>query len=148
VVVEVFASLLWLEMGSFDEIDIDSDGVLTREEVRVRAAEFFGNQVADLVVDNVFAVADSNQKGYITPLDMMVVRFVASDTLNHVVTQDELGVMQQVAAEVLDKRCSSNDVKNMVQAMYEVLDVDSSGCITRDGAMSVIGEVKRRSLLM
>jgi Ca2+-binding EF-hand superfamily protein len=148
VVVEVFASLLWLEMGSFDEIDTNSDGVLTREEVRVRAAEFFGIQVADLVVDNVFAVADSNQKGYITPLDMMVVRFVASDTLNHVVTQDELGVMQQVAAEVLEKRCSSDDVKNMVQAMYEVLDIDANGSISREEALSVIGEVKRRSLLM
>ena len=148
VVVEVFAALLWLELGSFDSIDLNGDGVLTRDEIRHRAVEIFGSEVADLVVDNVFSVADLDQKGYITPIDMMVVRFVASDMLNHVATQDEMCVMQKVASQVLDKRPSHFDVKKVVGQLYEVLDVDSSGTIDREEAMNAIGEVRRRSLLM
>ena len=46
--------------------------------------EIFGSNTADLVVDSVFGVADLNQKGVITPVDMMVMQFVASDMLDHI----------------------------------------------------------------
>ena len=147
VVVEVFSALLWLELGSFDSIDLNGDGVLTRDEIRLRSAEVFGSEVADLVVDNVFSVADLDQKGYITPIDMMVVRFVAGDMLKHVATKDEMCVMQQVVSKVLDRRPSQIEVKNVVSHLYQVLDVDSSGTINREEAMRAIGEVRRRSLL-
>jgi hypothetical protein len=146
-IVELFSALLWLEMGSFETIDKDGDGVLTREEVRQRSAEVFGEEVADLVVDSVFSVADLNHKGFITPIDMMVVQFVASDMLNHVVSYEELGVLQKVASEVLGKRPSHIEVKNVVQTLKDVLDIDRDGNINREEAMKAIGEVKRRSLL-
>jgi Ca2+-binding EF-hand superfamily protein len=146
-IVELFSALLWLEMGSFETIDKDGDGVLTREEVRQRSVEVFGEEVADLVVDNVFSVADLNHKGCITPVDMMVVQFVASDMLNHVVSHEELGVMQKVASEVLGKRPSHIEVKNVVQNLKDVLDIDRDGNIDREEAMKAIGEVRRRSVL-
>ena len=146
-IVELFSALIWLKLGSFDTIDKDGDGVLTREEVRERSVSVFGEDVADLVVDNVFAVADLNAKGVITPLDMMVVQFVASDMLNHVADQEELSVMQKVASQVLGKRPSHFEVKTVVQNLKAVLDLDGDGKITRQEAMKVIGEVKRRSVL-
>jgi hypothetical protein len=57
VIVELFAALLWLEIGSFDTLDINGDGFITRSEVRPRAVEIFGEDVADLVVENFFSVA-------------------------------------------------------------------------------------------
>jgi hypothetical protein len=76
VIVECCSSMLWLNMGSFDMIDENGDGVLAREEVCKRAMGVFGGDVADLVVDDsVFGVANLNQKGFLTPVDMMVVQF-------------------------------------------------------------------------
>ena len=146
-IVEAFAALLWLEMGNFESIDTDGDGVLTRMEVRNQAVKVFGEDVADMVVDSVFGVADLNHKGYITPVDMMVVQFVATDLLDHVATEEELCAMQKVASEVLGKRPSHIEVKKMMKDLKDVLDVDKDGRIDREEAMKVIGEVKRRSLL-
>jgi 5'-nucleotidase len=147
VVVEAFAALLWLEMGSFETIDTDGDGVLSRDEVRAQAVKVFGEDVADMVVDSVFGVADLNHTGVITPVDMMVVQFVATDMLDHVATNEELAIMQKVASEVLGKRPSHMNVKKMMKDLKDVLDVDKSGHIDREEAINVIGEVKRRSLL-
>jgi hypothetical protein len=148
ILVETFSALIWLELGSFDKIDANGDGVLTREEVKNRAMEVFGSDIADLVVDSVFGVADLNQKGVITPVDMMVMQFVASDMLDHIATADEIAAMQRVASEVLGKRPSHIEVKQMVKDLKDVLDIDGSGSIDRKEAIKAIGEVKRRSLLM
>jgi 2',3'-cyclic-nucleotide 2'-phosphodiesterase (5'-nucleotidase family) len=148
ILVETFSALLWLEMGSFDTIDENGDGILTREEVKNRAMEVFGSDIADLVVDSVFGVADLNQKGVITPVDMMVMQFVASDMLDHIATDDELAAMQRVASEVLGKRPSHIEVKQMVKDLKDVIDIDGSGSIDRKEAIKAIGELKRRSLLM
>jgi 2',3'-cyclic-nucleotide 2'-phosphodiesterase (5'-nucleotidase family) len=148
ILVETFSALIWLELGSFDMSDANGDGFLTREEVKNRAMEVFGSDIADLVVDSVFGVADLNQKGVITPVDMMVIQFVASDMLDHIATADEVAAMQRVASEVLGKRPSHIEVKQMVKNLKDVLDIDGSGSIDRTEAIKAIGEVKRRSLLM
>lgn len=148
IVVELFSAAIWLEMGSFHDIDLNGDGVLTHNEVKARALQLFGEDVADVVVDNVFSVADGDQDGIITPLDMMVVRFVARDMINHVTTGEELEAFQKIASEVLDKRPSHEDVSRTMQALKDVLDIDKDGKITREEVMSSIGEVRRRSLLL
>jgi 2',3'-cyclic-nucleotide 2'-phosphodiesterase (5'-nucleotidase family)/Ca2+-binding EF-hand superfamily protein len=148
IIVELFAAAVWLEMGSFDDIDTNGDGVLTHDEVRLRALEIFGDDVADLIVDNIFSVADGDRDGIITPLDMMVVQFIASDMINHVATEDELQSFQKVASEVLDKHPTHEQVRKTMEALKDVLDVDKNGKITREEAMKSIGEVRRRSLLM
>jgi Ca2+-binding EF-hand superfamily protein len=148
VIVETFAALLWLKMGSFETIDKDGDGILTRDEVRSRAMEIFGDDVADLVVDSVFGVADLNNTGVITPVDMAVVQFVASDMLDHIATGEELAAMRMVASEVLGKRPSHIDVRKVVGELKNVLDMDKDGKIRREEAMKAIGEVRRRSLLI
>lgn len=148
VIVELFSAVVWLEMGSFESIDTNGDGVLTHDEVRARALEIFGDDVADLVVDNIFAVADGNQDGIITAVDMMIVQYVASDMINHVTTGEELEALQKVASEVLGKQPTHEQVRKTMKVLKEVLDVDRDGKITREEAMSAIGEVRRRSLLM
>ncbi|CAJ1955575.1 unnamed protein product [Cylindrotheca closterium] len=147
VMVEMFSAMMWLDMGSFSEIDTNGDGVLTREEVRERATKVFGKAVADLVVENVFAVADVNNNGYITPVDMMVINFAATDMKKHIGSDNELGAMQEVAADVLGKRASSIEVQDMLKAMMQTLDSDASGNIDRAEMINVVGNLHRQSLL-
>jgi 2',3'-cyclic-nucleotide 2'-phosphodiesterase (5'-nucleotidase family) len=148
VIVEAFSALLWLEIGSFDELDTDGDGFITRNEVLGAARRIFGDDVADLVVDNVFSVADCDGDGRISPLDMMVVKFVARDMHNHVCTEEEIEVLQKVAAETLHKHPSDEQVRKTLQILKDILDENNDGKITRQESMQAIGEVRRRSLLM
>ncbi|KAL3934652.1 MAG: hypothetical protein SGBAC_009679 [Bacillariaceae sp.] len=147
VMVEMFSAMMWLDMGSFSEIDTNGDGVLTRDEVRERAVTVFGQTIADLVVENVFAVADVNKNGHITPVDMMVINYAATDMLNHVGSEDEIGAMQEVAAGVLGKRASSLEVQSMMKGMMQALDSDANGTIDRAEVMNVVGNLHRQSLL-
>jgi len=145
--VEMFAALLWLEMGSFEQIDTDGDGILTRDEVKRQAAAVFGEEVADLVMESIMNVADLNRTGTISQLDMMVVRFVATDMINHVCTHEELGVMQTVVEEVMGSRPSYADVRRVISELRNTLDLSGDGKIDRGEAMQAIGEISKRSLL-
>lgn len=146
--VEMFAALMWLQMGSFADIDTDGDGVLTHEEVKDRAAQVFGDDIADLVMESVMSVADLSGDGTITPIEMMVARFVATDMMDHVATHDELQTMSLVASEVLGHRASHDDLKRVVQELLNALDMDGTGNISREEAMKVLGAVKEQSLLV
>jgi Ca2+-binding EF-hand superfamily protein len=146
-IVELFSALLWLEMGSFEDIDADGDGILTRAEVKQQAAKVFGEEVADLIVESIMNVADLNHTGTISALDMMVVRFVATDMKNHIATHQELGVMKTVVAEVMGNRPSHADVKRVVNELRSILDVSGDGKINREEAIKAIGQVKQQSLL-
>jgi Ca2+-binding EF-hand superfamily protein len=148
VVVELFSASLWLELGSFDELDANKDGYITREELSEAAIRIFGDDVADLVVDNVFSVADCDRDGKISPLDMMVVKYVAEDMRNHIATEEELESLQRVAVETLDKHPTDAEVRKTMKILKEVLDQNYDGKITRKETMKAIGEVRRRSLLM
>lgn len=141
VLVEVFAALLWLQLGSFDEIDTDKDGILKRDEVKERVLAVYGHDaVANLVVDSIFSVADINNDGTITPLDMMIVQFCATDIVDHICTEDELKAMKDVAAKVLGMDPTHDDVKRMVEQIRDAMDLADDGLIHRDEAMKALGD--------
>jgi 5'-nucleotidase len=149
VVVELFSALLWLQLGSFEEIDSNGDGVLTREDIKARVVQHFGDtSTADLVVDNVMAIADIHDTGAISPLDMMIVHFVATDMVHHVDDAAELSAMKATAAHVLGKDTEHEDVKKMVARIREKLDIDRNGKICRVKNMKALGELRRKSLLI
>jgi 2',3'-cyclic-nucleotide 2'-phosphodiesterase (5'-nucleotidase family) len=148
ILVELFSASMWLQMGSFEEIDLNKDGVLERDEVKDRLAAVYGHEsVADLIVDNIFAVADLNQDGTISPLEMMIVQFVATDIFEHVCTQQELAVMKDVAAQVLGVDPSHDEVEAMVKRIRDVVDAEGDGKVNRSEAMKTLGSLKRSDLL-
>jgi 2',3'-cyclic-nucleotide 2'-phosphodiesterase (5'-nucleotidase family)/Ca2+-binding EF-hand superfamily protein len=147
VLVQIFSALVWMHLGSFDEIDLDHDGFLSREEVKARAAQMYGPEVADLVVDNIMSVADMNGDGFISPLEMMIVQFVATDIIDHVCTKDELKAMKDVAAKVLGKDPSHDDVKIMVEKIRDTMDSSKDGKISREEVMEALGGLERSELL-
>ena len=151
VIVELYSALLWLQLGSFQDMDLDGDGVLTKDDVRAGVLKHYGGDstVADLVVDNVMAIADVNGSGTILPIDMMIVHFVATDMVHHVSTEDECRVMRETAAHVLGRQDPNDpEVVKMVNRIKERLDTDRDGKIRRKEAMKALGELRRRSLLI
>jgi hypothetical protein len=139
----MFSALVWLDnMGSFANMSKDGDGIITRDEVKARAIGVSGVEVADLVVESVMGVADLNGNPTITPIETMVVRFVVTDILDHVATNEELCAMNA------GKRPSHVDVKRVVSQLHTILAEDGTGKITSDEAMSVLGEVRRINLLI
>ena len=147
VLVEIFSAMVWLHLGSFEDIDRDGDGVLSRAEVKARAAVIYGTEGADLVVDNIMAVADINGDGTITPLEMMIVQFVATDMIDHVCTKDELNAMKDIAAKVLGKDPSHEDVKIMAEKIRDAMDLTRDGKISREEVMKALGGLERAELL-
>lgn len=148
VLVQVFAASMWLQMGSFDEIDRDHDGVIRRDEVKARLTQIHDDEgVADLIVDNIFSIADMNRDGTISPLEMMICQFVATDIIDHVCTQDELNIMKEVAAQVLGKDPSHAQVKSMVEQIRDSMDLGGDGKITRNEVMQALGSLERSELL-
>ena len=148
VLVQVFSALLWLQLGSFADIDRDRDGVLRLDEVKARVLELYGHEsVADLVVQSIFAVADMNGSGFIEPLEMMIVQFAATDCIDHVCSAEELHTMKEVAARVLGAHPSHEDVQRMVERIRGTIDLEGDGKIHRAEVMKALGHLKREDLL-
>lgn len=147
ILVDVFSSLLWLSMGDFDTVS-GGDGVITKEDVRERMRQLYGGNelVADIMLNHVFAVADLDRNGVISPLEQMVVHFCACDMLDHVSTDAELQVLREVASKVAGRARSSTEIEDMVNQVRHVLDVKHNGRIQRDEILQVLKSVENDML--
>ena len=148
VLVEFFSALLWLRFGSFEEM-AQGDERICKEDVRDRMRHLYGNhhEVADLMADSVFAIADKDGDGSISAVEQMITRFVAADMLHHVVTEKELEAMQNAAAQVLGKDPSHEEVDHIVKQIKDALDLKGNGSIQREEIIHALGEVAGRDLL-
>lgn len=148
VIVQTFSALLWLQLGSFRDLDKDQDGLLTKDEVRQEVVRVYGESVADLVIENVFDVADMNGDGTISPLEMMVIQFVATDMTQHVCTQDELRVMKEICLQVLGPNSTKEEVQSFVFRLREKIDLAGDGSIHRDEVLKALGALEEGANLL
>lgn len=154
VLVELFSAVLWLHLGNFDELDINCDGQLCREEVRASVAKHFGGtKVTDLVVDNVFSIADLDSTGFISPMEVVLVHLTASDLLEQsfITHEDERldKAMKETVARVLnEKDLESDAVRMMVERVKTQVNVGPDGVLRRVSHNRTLGELQRRSLLL
>ena len=151
VFVEFLSAILWLRLGNFEELAGD-DGTITKDDVRKRLKEIYGENeaVSDLMLDNVFAVADRDHSGTISIVEQMVVRFAARDMLEHVVTGEEFSTMMDVAKTVLgndEENPNEEALDEIVRQMQQVLDEDGSGTFNREEMLHALGEVTGKDFL-
>lgn len=144
-VVEVCSAQIWLQLGSFDEIDFNQDGVLTRDEIQARVEHVVGQTVTDLIVDQILAVGDINGDGTVTPLEMMLVQCTATDMMDHICTNEERAVMKEIVLDVLGDG-SPDEIQEMVSKMQAMLDKGGDGKIDRTEFRQALGALKRQDL--
>ena len=149
VIVEVFCALFWLQLGSFAEMDVSSRGYLTRDDVKKHCQQLYGHAF-DVMVENLMSVADVlDEKDIISPLEVMVVQYIASDLIEHASTEDQqVLLMKKTAAHVLGtKDLECEEVMRMVEMLRNILDKDKDGIIHRSESMQALGGLRRQSLL-
>ena len=149
VLVELFSALLWLRFGSFENVS-QGDAAICQQDVRDRMRQLYGdhnNEVADLMADSVFAIADKNGDGSISAIEQMITHFVAADMLDHVVTEKEMDVMKNAATQVLGKYPSNEELETMVTQIRAALDLKGNGSIQRDEIIKALGQVAGKDLL-
>mmetsp|Transcript_14267 Transcript_14267/g.18632 ORF Transcript_14267/g.18632 Transcript_14267/m.18632 type:complete len:657 (+) Transcript_14267:74-2044(+) len=140
VAMEVFSALVWLELGSWSDVDTDGDGFITRDELKKRFAELHqADEIVDLVVDNIMSVADLDGSGNISPLEMMVVNFVATDILSHVTTEEENTRLRETVSQVLGLPVDSPQVTSMVEKVIKHIDKEGDGSFNREDFMNALG---------
>jgi 5'-nucleotidase len=155
VLVQVFAATMWLQMGSFEEIDVNHDGVISRDEVRARLLSVCGHSehVADLIVDNVFSICDLDDDGSISRTEMMICQYVATDMLKHVGTKDEIRIIKSIVVNVLGDSIANvscyQDVSRLVEEIRSTIDVRGDGSINREEISQIFkGNIQRGNDLL
>ena len=164
VLVQVFAATMWLQMGQFHEIDLNQDGMISRDEIRHRLIQLNdgkGEHVADLIVDNLLSICDLNEDGMISPIEMMVCQYVATDMLRHVGTRDEIRTITNIVMNVLGNESPSNfnmtdmnmattaDITQVVERIRQTIDVHGDGSINRNDISEIFkGTIQRGNDLL
>lgn len=140
VLVQFLATLIWLELGSFDELDRDQKGVLHRDDIKARFVKVYGLEVADMAVDSIFSVADLNGDGVITPLEMKIIRYFGMAMMSH--DTEELKVVKEAALQTFGKDASEKEVKEMVGVIRDKVGIAEDGKLSHEGIMKAMREFK------
>ena len=150
VLVELLSALFWLRFGTFEEV-AQGDGVISKEDVRDRMRHVYGgnHEIADLMADSVFAIADKDGDGSVSAMEQMITHFVACDMLDHVVTENEMEVLKKVASQVLGigNDPSNQEFEKLVEQIKTTLDLRGTGSIQREEILQALGQVAGKDLL-
>ena len=134
--VEHFSRAIWWSVvtaAGFDEIDEDSDGTITRDELSDALKKFYGHGMGDLVLDNLMAVADVNDDGAIDRSELLQACFVSA-TLFIGADADGDGnlTMEEVSAmfaKVLGAK-AMEDMGAIVSDLFQRMDADHTGTVS------------------
>eukprot|EP00977_Amphora_coffeiformis_P002541 scaffold482_cov266-Amphora_coffeaeformis.AAC.4 len=152
VIVEVFSTLVWLQLGSFDQItDADEDGRVSRKAIRAKLYEIYGHDVADCVVDNVMSIADTDGNDNISPLGMAVAHFAANEMMSHHRGQRRRNssMIRQTVGTVLGQEMGEDEADDIVEELSNISSRrDSLGQVDRTAIRGMLGNLRRKSLLM
>lgn len=130
-------------MKDFADLDLDGDGRISKAELKAIAKESYkgDEDLGDLVVENLFRVADLNGNGYIShdeltrSLSMLEegLKFEEHHELDVFSVQE---IIDEIAAK--SKGGSSSEAVTAMMAALDVVDVNKSGFVTRKAYADVM----------
>ena len=127
--------LSMLQSSTFEEIDIDGDEKISRDELCVAAARKLGEDMADittLLVDNLFAICDANGDGFICRDEVLNFSAVA---MQRVLFRPQSGCdvisIEEARIEIAALHPPSTFTDAKIHALLRQIDNDDSGYICR-----------------
>lgn len=141
IIVSYFAKRMWWDIlknsdHTFCSIDDDGNGWLSMDELQVVVTKTHGQDVASLVVENLFLIADKSCQGKIKSKDALRV-CVLSQCGRNEFSNLTLDSLKQIAKDVLGKAYRDEEVAGL----FQEIDKDGSGCIDK----KQIKQYKRRA---
>ena len=148
VIVEVYSTLIWLQLGSFNQLDKDKTGRIGRDAIERRVKEIYGPDVADFVVDNIMSIADTDGSDCVSPMEMAMVHFAARDMVHRRASRRHSSIIRDTVRNVLGEEVSEIQADGIARELEQVFDRSPSGNINRASIRQVLGTLRRKSLLL
>lgn len=131
--VEHFSRAVWwsvVKAAGFDEIDKDSSGTITRDELKVALEEYYGHDMGDLVLNNLMSVADANNDGVIDRMELLQACFMSASMFIGADKDGDGQLTMEEVTEVLQQALGPAYNEEMVQKLFSAADVDNTGTVT------------------
>jgi len=132
VIVSWYSKILLLDLikssGDFNDIlDVDGDGKLNKEEI-VEIMKKSGHNNCNMLVDNLFNIADINNDGFISKSEIANLAITAISTLDRSRTNEKMS-LEEHKAVMKETLGSAYDEKSAID-IFKKIDTDESGFIT------------------
>lgn len=131
--VEHFSRAVWwsvVKVAGFDEIDKDSSGTISRDELESAIKEYYGHALGDLVLTNLMSVADLDNSGVIDRKELLSGCFVSASMFVDA-NKDADGVLTlEEVREKLAATLGKAFDPTMVDSLFAKLDRDQGGTVT------------------
>ena len=148
--VEHFGRAVWwsiIKEAGFQEIDKDSSGTISQDELTEALVTRYGSDMGELVVRNLMSLADANGDGYIDRHELLSVCFLSAtmfyshdvDGSGHLDREETMNVIIETVGG------SEQEVASMVDDIFERLDTDGSGTVTM-GELKQYAEMRQTSV--
>lgn len=133
VLVEHFSRAVWwnvVKAAGFDEIDRDSSGTITREELSKALEEYYGHDMGHLVLDNLMSVADANGDGVIDRMELLQACFMSASMFIGADKDGDGQLTMEEVSEVLQQSLGPAYCPDMAAKLFAEADADGTGTVT------------------
>lgn len=130
ILVRYFSRAIWMNLGSFAQIDFDADGRISRAELKNFCEKNLKLKIGDFVADKIFDEVDMNQDGYINESEMLSAVLHAGFTS---FDWDHDGVLERSEIKLFLEQALGHPVPEAaVTDVFHTYGLKPNDCLTRD----------------
>eukprot|EP00658_Telonema_sp_P-2_P083332 TRINITY_DN899_c0_g1_i1.p1 TRINITY_DN899_c0_g1~~TRINITY_DN899_c0_g1_i1.p1 ORF type:complete len:165 (+),score=39.83 TRINITY_DN899_c0_g1_i1:454-948(+) len=116
-------------MGAFDSLVELGEDEITRDQVHTRIKEMYGEDVADLVVDNALKVADTDGSGSVSREELLRVHLMNPMARKHMDADCNNSIERAELLALATTSVGESHSAEIVERLFNELDSDNSGSV-------------------